>query len=138
MTDRTRFLRAFVYTIPIIYILNVFRNVLIIHGTVNEVLGPNTFYIAHHQLSKYLSLVVLIIMVFIVFELLPECLEGIMGLIDLPKRTSRGMVEDGFIKIKPKEPEAQAEKERPAKKSTAKLKNLKKAPKDEKTSPKKS
>jgi exosortase/archaeosortase family protein len=106
MTDRGRFIRTFVYTIPIIYILNIFRNVSIIYGTELQVLGENTFYIAHNYLSKFLSLVVLIILLFIVFELLPEALEGVMGLMDLPKRTRKGMVKDGFIEFeKKKEPE---------------------------------
>ncbi len=106
MTDRQRFFRAFLYTIPIIYVLNIFRNVTIIWGVQNEVLGPAdvTFDIAHNYLSKILSLGVLIIMVFIVFELLPECQEGIIGLLDLPNRVQKGMVKDGFIEpIEPKD-----------------------------------
>ncbi|WP_455391828.1 archaeosortase A [[Eubacterium] cellulosolvens] len=99
MTDRGRFIRVFLVTIPVIYVLNIFRNALIIWGTKNEVLGTNTFNIAHNYLSKGLSLVVLIILLFIVFELLPEALEGIMGLLDLPKRVRRGMVKDGFIEF---------------------------------------
>jgi exosortase/archaeosortase family protein len=138
MTDKSRFFRVFMYTIPIIYVLNFLRNSVIIWGVENEIFGTwqETYNILHNQISKYLSLAVLIVMAYVVFELLPESLEGIMGLIDLPKRTSRGMVKDGFIMIKPKESKAQAEKDEPAKKSTAKPKNLKKLPKDEKTSPK--
>ncbi len=100
MSDNSRFFRAFMYTIPIIYVLNIFRNVLIIWGSANEVLGPDTFYIAHNQLSKILSLAVLIIMVFITFELLPECQEQVVGLFDLPQRVKPGMVKDGFIEVK--------------------------------------
>jgi exosortase/archaeosortase family protein len=105
MSDRTRFFRSFMYTIPIIYVLNIFRNVLIIWGTHHEVLGPDTFDIAHNQLSKYLSLGVLIIMIYILFELLPEFMEGIMGLLDLPKRTHKGMVKDGLIEAEESEDE---------------------------------
>jgi exosortase/archaeosortase family protein len=99
MTDRGRFGRAFLITIPVIYILNIFRNALIMWGTVNSVLGPNTFTIAHHYLSKIMSLGVLIVLLFLIFELLPECLEGVMGIMDLPKRTKCGMVKDGFIEF---------------------------------------
>ena len=99
MTDKGRFIRVFIYTIPTIYVLNIFRNVLIIWGTEYEVLGSDTFNIAHNYLSKILSLVVLIILLFIVFDLLPEALEGIMGLLDLPKRTEPGMVKNGFIEL---------------------------------------
>lgn len=100
MSDRERYLRVFLYTVPVIYILNIFRNSLIMYGHVNSVLGPNTFDIAHNYLSKFLSLVVLIILVFIVFELLPECQEGIIGLIDLQYRNKRGMVKDEFVDVK--------------------------------------
>ena len=99
MSDRSRFFRAFMYTVPVIYILNIFRNGLIIWGTENEVLGPDTFHLAHNVLSKFLSLGVLIILLFLVFDLLPESLDGIMGLMNLPKRTNKGMVKDGFIKV---------------------------------------
>jgi hypothetical protein len=42
---------------------------------------------------------VLIFLLFLVYELLPESLDGIMSLLDLPKRTKKGMVKDGFIKV---------------------------------------
>ncbi len=105
MPDKERFFRAFIYTIPVIYVLNIFRNSLIIWGVEHEVLGPKmvTFDIAHNYLSKILSLAVLIILLFIVFELLPECLEGIMGLLDLPKRNRKGVVKDGFIQVEEQE-----------------------------------
>lgn len=106
MSNRQRLLRVFMYTIPVIYVLNIFRNVTIIWGVENEVLGSpmQTFDIAHNYLSKFLSLGVLMIMVFITFELLPECQEGIIGLLDLPNRVQPGMVKNGLIEIKrPKE-----------------------------------
>jgi len=99
MSDRGRFIRVFMYTVPVIYVLNIFRNALIIYGHVNAVLGPNTYNIAHNILSKFLSLGVLIIMVFIVFELLPEFREGILGLIDLQYRDKKGLVKDDFIDL---------------------------------------
>ena len=99
MSDTNRFIRVFLYTIPIIYILNIFRNALIMYGHVNSVLGPNTFDIAHNYLSKILSLGVLVIMAFIVFELLPECREGIIGLVDLQYRKQKGLVKDEFVDL---------------------------------------
>jgi exosortase/archaeosortase family protein len=106
MTDFERKARVFLYTIPVIYVLNIFRNVSIIWGVEHEVFGDPmvTFDIAHNYLSKFMSLGVLIILVYIVFELLPECQEGIIGLLDLPQRVQPGMVKDGFIELKTKKP----------------------------------
>ena len=121
ISDRGRFVRVFMYTIPLIYVLNIFRNVAIIYGSNYEVLGPDTFNIAHNYLSKFLSLVVLIVMLFIVFELLPECLEGIMGILDLTNRTRSGMVKNGFIASK--EPHEQKTKQPENKEKKKRLKN---------------
>jgi archaeosortase A (PGF-CTERM-specific) len=99
MSDRGRYIRVFLYTVPVVYILNIFRNALIMYGHVNATLGPDTYNIAHNYLSKGLSLFVLIILIFLVFEILPECQEAIIGLFDLPKRLMPGMVKDGFVDI---------------------------------------
>ena len=116
MSDRSRFTRAFMYTIPVIYILNILRNALIIFGVEHSALGSPeaTFDIAHNYLSKFLSLGALIAMVFIVFELLPECQEGVIGLLDLPNRVQPGMVKNGFIEL-PKHNKKKGSKKKPAK-----------------------
>jgi exosortase/archaeosortase family protein len=117
MTDRSRYIRSFIYTVPVIYILNLFRNALIMYGHVNATLGPSTYDITHNYLSKILSLVVLIIMVFLIFELLPECREGIIGLIDLKYRIKPGLVKDGFVDLdKVDEMEERLEKKQAEKK----------------------
>ena len=69
------------------------------YGHVNATLGPDTYNIAHNYLSKFLSLIVLVIMVFLIFELLPECREGILGLLDLKDRVKSGLVKDGFVDL---------------------------------------
>ncbi len=99
MSDHSRFIRVFMYTVPVIYILNLFRNALIMYGHVNATLGPNTFDIAHNYLSKILSLTVLLVLVYLVFDLLPECRECIIGLMDLQYRLQPGVVKDGFVDI---------------------------------------
>ncbi len=102
MSDSSRKWRAFMYTGPVIYIINLFRNAGIIYATNEQVLGPDTFNIAHHYIGKFLSLFVLIILVIIVFEVLPEFQEYILGVMDLPRRNKRGMVVDGFVELDPK------------------------------------
>jgi len=130
LSDPNRFIRVFLYTIPIIYVLNIFRNALIMYGHVNSVLGPNTFDIAHNYLSKILSLGVLVIMVFIVFELLPECREGIIGLVDLQYRKQKGLVKDEFVDLdKVDEIEKQKTRETEKKPSKKKMATKKGKPK---------
>lgn len=102
MSDSERKWRAFLYTGPVIYFINLFRNAGIIYATNEQLLGPDTFNIAHHYIGKFLSLFVLIILVFVVFEVLPEFLENILGIIDLTRRNKKGMVVDGFVELEDK------------------------------------
>jgi exosortase/archaeosortase family protein len=97
MSDSERKWRAFLYTGPVIYFINLFRNASIIYATNEALLGPDTFTITHHYIGKALSLIVLIIMVFIVFEILPEFQEAVIGVLDLHHRKKKGDVEKGFV-----------------------------------------
>jgi archaeosortase A (PGF-CTERM-specific) len=81
--DRERRLKAFLATVPVIYGLNIVRNVGVIFGV--EVLGAS-FYMMHNIVGKAGSLVALIILAYIAFEILPELYDNIMDLFDLPKR----------------------------------------------------
>ena len=99
MSDSARKWRAFLYTGPLIYFINLFRNAGIVYATNEQLLGPNTFLYAHHRIGKALSLIVLIMLVFLIFEILPEFQEYILGVIDLPRRTKPGMVVDGFVEL---------------------------------------
>jgi len=101
MSDSERKWRAFLYTGPVIYFINLFRNAAIIYSTNEALLGSEdyTFYITHHVIGKALSLIVLIIMVFIVFELLPEFQENVVGILDLPHRNKKGKVKDGYVTL---------------------------------------
>jgi archaeosortase A (PGF-CTERM-specific) len=88
---------AFLITVPVIYVLNIIRNtllVLLVDG------GKLDFEVAHGHIGKIFSLVALIVLAFAVFELLPELLDNIFGLLDLPKRRGPGMVIDGKIVCK--------------------------------------
>ena len=99
MRDSERKWRAFMYTGPVIYFINLFRNAAIIYSTNEALLGPDTFTITHHYIGKALSLVVLIIMVFIVFEILPEFQENVVGILDLHHRNKKGKVKDGYVTL---------------------------------------
>lgn len=89
-------------TIPLIYVLNLFRNVIIIWMSGQEqpvtLLWMKTheevFWFSHNVIGKGGSLVALIIIAFIVFQILPELYDSIIGLLDLKER--RGPLETWF------------------------------------------
>ena len=94
---RRRLAYAFLLTVPLIYVLNLFRNVIIIwmSGQENAVLfstNEAAFWFAHNIIGKGGSLVALIIIAFIVFRILPELYDAIIGLLDLTAR--KGPVEE--------------------------------------------
>lgn len=66
-----------------IYILNLLRNAMVAF-----LLGENItdFYIAHNVLAKIGALMTLIVLLLIVVKIIPEILDNIMSLADLPKR----------------------------------------------------
>lgn len=78
-------------TIPLIYVLNLFRNVIIIwmSGQQTPVLFSShdtAFWFSHNVIGKGGSLVALVIIAFIVFQILPELYDSIIGLLDLKDR----------------------------------------------------
>jgi len=87
--------KAFLYTVPTIYVLNLIRNVGVVYGM--EELGLS-FYMMHNVIGKIGSLIALIILAFIVFDLLPELYDNIIGLFKLPKRN--GPIERMFIRLR--------------------------------------
>jgi len=78
--DRKRKFKAFLYTVPVVYVLNIVRNAAVIY-LVYE--GFLEFNIAHGYLSRYGAMLVLIVLVYIMFDILPELHEDIMGIMDL-------------------------------------------------------
>jgi len=81
--DTKRRMKAFLITIPTIYVLNLVRNVGIVYGV--EELNLS-FYMMHNVIGKAGSLLALIVIAFFVFELLPELYDTIMELFKLPRR----------------------------------------------------
>ncbi len=75
--------KALLIVIPALYLANIGRNVLVIYLTYE---GITSFDMAHNQIAKTGSVIVLVILLFIVFELMPEFHENIMNILRLPKR----------------------------------------------------
>lgn len=118
-TYLTRRFYAFLLTVPLIYVLNLFRNVIIItmsatgdpvlfhdNPTLTEFTCSLTgdpdcrgsrapaeaaFWFSHNIIGKGGSLLALIIIAFMVFQVLPELYDSIVGLLDLKDR--RGPLE---------------------------------------------
>ncbi|HLE47341.1 MAG TPA: hypothetical protein VI818_03510 [Candidatus Thermoplasmatota archaeon] len=94
---------ALMLTVPLIYVLNLFRNVIIIWMSGQEepvsVFWWNTadevFWFSHNIIGKGGSLLALIIIAFIVFQILPELYDSIIGLLDLKER--RGPLEQALF-----------------------------------------
>jgi exosortase/archaeosortase len=70
-------------TVPVIYLLNIIRNVGVIYGV--EVLNIS-FYVMHNIIGKIGSLIALIVLAYLAFEILPELYDTIVSLFQLPKR----------------------------------------------------
>ncbi len=79
-----RKLMAFLISVPVIYILNLLRNVFIISAYGGEWFGSAdySFYIAHHLISKILATLALIAISVGVFRLLPEFADMIFSIKD--------------------------------------------------------
>ena len=76
----SRKIKAFLISVPVIYILNLLRNVFVTVSFAYEWFGENSFYIAHHIISKVLATVALILISLAVFRLLPELADLIFEL----------------------------------------------------------
>jgi exosortase/archaeosortase family protein len=97
MTDGQRKIYAIAVVVPLIFVSNLFRNVAVIAATFT---GTLSFHDAHNIYAKILSLVMMIYLTWVLFELLPELQEDVMGLFDLTKRTKKGMMKDGRLDLK--------------------------------------
>ncbi len=69
--------------LPSVYIANVARNVMIIYLTYEDIVS---FEVAHNEIAKTGSMIVLIVLLLIVFEIMPEFYDNIMSIVKLPKR----------------------------------------------------
>ncbi len=85
MSPRERALRALLITTSIIWVGNLMRNVMIIFLV--EEWGWD-FDFVHADLGKSLSFVILLVLAFVTFNLMPEMLDNIAGIADLVRRKS--------------------------------------------------
>jgi len=92
-SDFNKRIKAFLITVPTIYVLNLIRNAGVIYGV--EELGFS-FYFMHNVVGKIGSLIALIVIAFFVFDLLPELYDDIISIIKLYKR--KGPIERLFTK----------------------------------------
>lgn len=76
---------AFLVSVPVIYIANLFRNAFVVAAFGYQWFGSadQSFYIAHHVISKFLAIALLILIAYYVFKILPELMEFISSLIDM-------------------------------------------------------
>ena len=79
----SRRLRAFLITVPVIYILNLMRNGIVTWLTYTATMD---FDPAHNYVGKGGSLFALVFLAVATFSILPELHDNILGLFDLPKR----------------------------------------------------
>jgi exosortase/archaeosortase family protein len=97
MSDTERKVRAILYVVPIIFVTNLFRNVGVISVSYGGIIP---FYDAHNIYAKVLSLAMMIFLTWVLFEMLPELQEDLMGLFDLFRRVKKGMIVDGRMDLK--------------------------------------
>ena len=83
--DWKRRIRAILFTIPVIHILNIFRNVGLIwmHQTYTtwSFYGMNVFEFGHNYAARFVSLFAMFFMALIMFEILPELHRHIVRLL---------------------------------------------------------
>lgn len=75
-----KLLSAFMVSVPVIYILNILRDVFVVVAYGEMWFGQNSFEIAHHMIAKAGSGVALFVIAYMVMRILPEILELIDGL----------------------------------------------------------
>lgn len=76
-------IKSLIVLLPTIYIANVFRNMLVLYLTVE---GIFSFEVAHNQIAKTFSVLVMIVLFIVVFEIMPEFHDNIIKTATLPKR----------------------------------------------------
>lgn len=104
MTERERALRALIITVSVIWVGNLIRNVMIIYLVDDRGMDFET---VHSDIGKTMSFLILLVLAFVTFNIMPEMLDNISGIVDLVNR-------------RPPEERRRAELEKQAKKAGAK------------------
>lgn len=76
----TRLAAAFLVSVPVIYVLNLIRDVFVVLAYGGAWFGPDSFVIAHNYIAKAGSGIALFAISYAVLRILPEVLEMIDGL----------------------------------------------------------
>jgi archaeosortase A (PGF-CTERM-specific) len=76
----SRLARAFIVSVPVIYILNLIRDIFVVVAYGDQWFGADSFVIAHNYIAKAGSGIALFIISYAVLRILPELLEMIDGL----------------------------------------------------------
>lgn len=84
--------KAFFATVPVIYVLNLARNVGIIY--MMDELGWS-YDFSHNTVGKFGSFLALILLAVIAFKVLPQLLDNIIDLMDLAERKRKDQIEKG-------------------------------------------
>ncbi|MDW7732041.1 MAG: archaeosortase A [Methanolobus sp.] len=71
---------AFMASVPVIYGLNIIRDVFVIIAYGYQWFGPDSFEIAHHTIAKIGSGIALFAIAYVVMRILPELIELIEGI----------------------------------------------------------
>lgn len=91
--EKRRKLLGYLYTVPVIYVLNLFRNAGIVYGYKDlnwSMFGMDSFEWMHAYVGKIGSLVAMVVIALAVFATLPELHGNILDLFDLRKRKAPG------------------------------------------------
>ncbi len=78
--------KAFLASVPLIYVLNIIRNMFVMAAYGYQWFGIHSFYIAHHGLAKIGSTIALFLIAYIVFLILPEVVDMIEDLAGMLRR----------------------------------------------------
>ncbi|MBU2618030.1 MAG: archaeosortase A [Euryarchaeota archaeon] len=81
-----RRLRAFLASVPLIYALNIIRNMFVMAAYGYQWFGEHSFYIAHHVLAKMGSTIALFLIAYVVLLILPEVVDMIADLARMFRR----------------------------------------------------
>ena len=86
-----RKLKAFFVSVPVIYVLNIFRDVFVSAAYFELWFGPplDSFFIAHNVIARIFALLALIAIAYAVFKILPEALDFVEDFIAALKSSFR-------------------------------------------------
>jgi len=82
--------KALMVSVPVIYILNLFRNAFVMIAYGNQWFGADSFQVAHNEIAKLGSTIALFLIAYWVLVLLPELLDMIDELIKVLRHPRGG------------------------------------------------